>query len=119
MLVGRAPRMTAIQIGTAYVSVSLVALATADPIMTILPAGVSLAITCLLGPIGALQFLGPNIEYFRPAMMLYLPATALLAVSPFLARRESRALKASGYVLALAVWILPGYVMFQVRYFDH
>jgi hypothetical protein len=116
----RASRMTAIQIVVAYVSVSLIALATAEPVMAILPASVSLAITCLLGPIGVLQFFGLNIDhYFRQAMMLYLPATTLLMGSLFLANRESRALKVSGYVLALLVWALCGYVMFLVRYYGH
>lgn len=112
--------MTTKHIVIAYFSASLIALLTATPILFFLPAGVSLAIVCLLGPLSAIQYLGLNFGYFfRPAMELYLPATLLLAGALFLAKRKRRSLRVSGYLLALVVWVLCGYVMFQVRYYGN
>ena len=94
-----------------YFGLSLIVLLTAKAIV-VLPAGVSLAIVCLLGPIGAIQYLGLNFWYFlKPAMGLYLPAALLLGGALFLATRKRRSLGVSGYLLASIVWVLSGYVM--------
>src|SRR5262245_47634410 len=100
----------------AYFSLSLIVLLTARLAIILLPAKASFVLVCLLGPIGAIQYVGLSLErFFIPAMMLYVPATVLLGVSLFLMHRRHRSLKILGCVLAIIVWSISAYLMFQVR----
>jgi len=101
----------------AYFLTSFVVLCSAR-LLNHLPTGLSLTIDCLLGPIGAVQYLGLNfLPFFKPALTLYLSATLLLGGCLFLVSRRRRSLWAIGYILALAVWVFCAYIMFQLHYY--
>jgi hypothetical protein len=98
-------KKTARTLVIAYLSLSLIVLLSARPAIFLLPGPVSFGLVCLLGPLGAIQYLGLSFERFLvPAMMLYAPATLVLGASLLLAQCKRRSLQVLGCALAIIVW---------------